>query len=195
ADVVNGDAGAGGSEQNPGEGPGAGGGGATDATGGSGGGSAVGGINDCAGLPPGGTGTFGAGGSSATGTNQQGGGGGGGYWGGGAGGSGCRSAVQPLFATGGGGGGGSSYGPPGTTLVGNVTRAPSVTIAPLPAPELRVSPGSEAFGSQPMNTVSAPRTATLTNDGPANLSVSGVLLAGSDANDFVIGSSTCGGSI
>ena len=195
ANVVNGDAGGNGSEALNGEGYGMGGEGATDAVGGSGGTSAVDGQADCAQIPPGGSGTFGAGGSARPNTLQEGGGGGGGDWGGGAGGSGCIGQVLAAIATGGGGGGGSSYGPPGTAFAANVIQGPSVTVAPLPSPALVVAPGSLTFGSQPMSTVSVPRNVTLTNDGPATLRVSGVQIAGSGANDFFVGSSTCGGVV
>ena len=196
ANVVNGDPGTDGTATNlQFDGPGAGGGGGTEAAGGPGGGSGLGGPGDCNSNPPGGTGGFGTGGSGGSGSFQDGGSGGGGYWGGGAGGSGCESGVVPAVATGGGGGGGSSYGPAGTTFVGGVTQAPSVTIAPLPAPALRVSPGSLAFATQATSTVSAPRTVTLTNTGPGTLELSGVAVAGGNADDFFVGSSTCGGPL
>jgi hypothetical protein len=58
------------------------------------------------------------------------------------------------------------------------------------------APGSLAFaGTQPLETVGAPQTATITNIGSDPLSISGLTFAGSDPGDFFVGSDGCLGPI
>jgi hypothetical protein len=57
--------------------------------------------------------------------------------------------------------------------------------------------GSEAlaFGSQPQSTVSAPLAVTVTNAGATALSVRGESFTGANADDFLVGASTCRGPL
>ena len=124
----------------------------------------------------------GSGGSGGIGSGQT-------TWGGGGGGEGCGGG-------GGGGGGGSSYGPAGATYgtsqPGDQTA--SVTITPLEA-SAQVSPAALDFGSQPRSTLSPPQAVTITNTGNSPLTIAGLTVAGAAASDFIVGSSSCGGSL
>jgi hypothetical protein len=137
------------------------------------------------GLGGGGLGGYGIAGQD----DAWGGGGGGGYYGGGGGGDGCESGA-------GGGGGGSSYGPTGATFASAVRGAetPSVTITPRAA-TVQVDLTTLSFGSQPTSTLSLPQTITVINTGNAPLTISGLTFGGAAANDFLVGSSSCGGSV
>jgi len=171
---------------------GGGGGGATQSAGGAGGAGGPCAVATAYGMSGlgGGLGAGGLGGYGIAGQDDAwGGGGGGGYYGGGGGGDGCESGA-------GGGGGGSSYGPAGTTY-GTAMRGadtPSVTITPRAA-GAQVNPATLSFGAQPISTLSLPQTVTVTNTGNAPLTISGLTFAGADANDFLVGSSSCGGSV
>ena len=133
------------------------------------------------------SGALGSGGGGGIGSDGGGGGGAGYYGGGGAGGG--------VGTSGGGGGGGSSFGPAGTTFAVATTSMPSVTITPQVAPAAQLSTSTLTFPAQAMTTVSAPQTVTVTNSGGLPLSVTGVSFTGTNAGDFFIGSSTCGGQI
>jgi hypothetical protein len=171
---------------------GGGGGGATQSAAGAGGAGGPCAVATAYGMSGSGGG-FGAGGLGGYGVAGQddawGGGGGGGYYGGGGGGDGCESGA-------GGGGGGSSYGPAGATFGTAVPGAdtPSVTITPRVA-GAQVNTATLSFGAQPTSTLSLPQTITVTNTGNAPLTISGLTFAGADANDFLVGSSSCGGSV
>jgi hypothetical protein len=133
------------------------------------------------------------------------GGGGGGYTGGGGGESSCNP--EPEASAAGGGGGGSSYVYGGASFssfgAASTSTAPSVSITYLtPA---TATPGSSAVtfpATQPLQTVSAPQAITITNAGGNPLQISGLTFADSSSplstdapEDFLIGSSTCFGSI
>lgn len=137
------------------------------------------------------TGALGVGGHGGDFTSVgAGGGGGGGFYGGGGGGGGCR---------GGGGGGGSSFAAAAATVT--EAAAPSAEGARLsiaylaPSPTATIVSAPAAFPSVPQGGVSAPQTVELTNTGEAPLIVGGTSFAGSDPEDFLIGSSTCGSQI
>ncbi|HKP91389.1 MAG TPA: glycine-rich protein [Thermoleophilaceae bacterium] len=137
---------------------------------------------------PGDDGSIGSGGAGgdAPVTSGAGGGGGGGHYGGGGGGS---------DSTGGGGGGGGSSLTPATFTSDQPTdgTAASVTISYETPTADATTPA--AFGSQPATTVSAPKSVTVTNNGTAPLIVHGVTFSDTDADDFFVGSSDCGGSV
>jgi hypothetical protein len=63
-----------------------------------------------------------------------------------------------------------------------------------PAPIVKLSAYWLGFGSQALNTQSAPQNATLTNTGSGTLNIKSILVSGSDAGDF-IGSTTCGTTV
>jgi hypothetical protein len=143
------------------------------------------------------SGSFGVGGAGAGGgacdggQGQQvasgGGGGGGGYYGGG-GAAWCQYPPSDFAPDGYGGGGGSSFVAPGGTIVLGPTPTSSeagvsITYA---APTADVSPTAVSFASQPPGTAGAEQTLTVTNKGSAPLVVSGVLLGGSDPDDFLV---------
>ncbi|MGA9874752.1 MAG: choice-of-anchor D domain-containing protein [Solirubrobacteraceae bacterium] len=135
-----------------------------------------------------------------------GGGGGGGYWGGGGGEGSCIGA-GPESAGGGGGGGGSSYISDEATFasfgLASSSSKPSVTISyATPSTAMAQSSTISFSGTQPLETVSAPQTITITNTGGNPLQIGGTTFAGSTSplatdapEDFLIGSSTCFGSI
>jgi len=58
-------------------------------------------------------------------------------------------------------------------------------------PTTAAGPGSIDFGDQAQQTVSTPQAVTVTNEGDALLDVSGVALAGADADDFLASSDNC----
>lgn len=137
-------------------------------------------------------GSFGLGGAGdSQSPNDGGGGGGGGYWGGGGGGTGCGQ-------TGSGGGGGSSYVAASATDATTATAtgsAASITIIPVaPVPQLGPS-GGLAFATQPQGTLSLPQQVTVTAGGTDPLAVTGFQFVGTDPGDFVVESSTCGGTL
>jgi hypothetical protein len=184
----------------------------TNGTGGSGGwGGARGGFagtsngTNCGGVPAT-SGAPGVGGngddqtaSYPTAANGGGGGGGGGYYGGGGGG-----ACSTSQSTGGGGGTGSSYVTPTgvQTTPGASTSQPSAVIitpvtAPSPVAALSFSPtaGLDFPGTQTEQTLSAPQMLTVTDTGAGPLDVSGLTLSGADAQDFLVSSNGCLGTI
>jgi len=61
------------------------------------------------------------------------------------------------------------------------------------APAFSASPSSLSFGNRTVGTTSAPRQVTVTNSGSAALSISSVVLAGNNPDDYVITSNGCGG--
>jgi Glycine rich protein len=137
-----------------------------------------------------------------------GGGGGGGYNGGGGGQASCEPEPPPGDgAAGGGGGGGSSFVDGGASFssfgAASTSTPPSVSITYLmPATATPGAPAVTFPATQPLQTVSAPQTITITNTGGDPLQISGITFAGSPSplstdapEDFLIGSSTCFGSI
>jgi hypothetical protein len=62
----------------------------------------------------------------------------------------------------------------------------------LALPAVSLAPPSLPFGSQPINTASAPQTVTLTNTGGATLTFSSIGITGPDASDFAEKTNTCG---
>lgn len=63
-------------------------------------------------------------------------------------------------------------------------------------PVASVSPSSPSFPPTSVGVVSgSPQTLTLSNDGQADLRVSGLSFTGSDPNDFFVGSNTCLGAV
>lgn len=135
-----------------------------------------------------------------------GGGGGGGYFGGG-GGAGQRTEHFTPYGAGGGGGGGSSYidEEVASPSFGTASRAtaPSVTISYVTPATATPSTNAIAFpGTQPLSTVSAPQTVTLTNAGGNPLAISAETFTASNPplesdhpEDFLIDSSSCLGPI
>jgi hypothetical protein len=116
-------------------------------------------------------------------SSTGGGGGGSGYFGGGGGGGGSANG------SGGGGGGGANFVIPTGTNVGTsnaVFGTPSVTIV-YAGPSAEASATSLSFGSQPQGSVGPEQVLTLTNRGGSPLIVSGALLAGANAGDYLIG--------
>jgi hypothetical protein len=114
-----------------------------------------------------------------------GGGGGGGYYGGGGGGADDNCCVNDG---GGGGGGGSSFAVDSATNVTGPTAtsvAPKVTIR-YAVPTADVSRTSLTFATQPQSTVSPEQTITVTNNGSADLIVSGAVLGGTKPGDYLI---------
>jgi hypothetical protein len=190
----------------------------------------TGGLSSYDGIP-GGAGTLTGGGSGGTGCSQPesagedgnpgvggeggegffspwasgGGGGGGGYTGGGGGEASCNPGPEEAAA--GGGGGGSSFVFGGASFssfgAASTSTAPSISITYLTPATATPGGSSVTFpATQPLQTVSAPQTITITNTGGNPLQISGLTFAGSasplstDApEDFLIGSSTCFGSI
>ena len=132
----------------------------------------------------GGPGSFGFGGDAPITSMFDGGGGGGGYYGGGAGGSGSSTG-------GGGGGGGSSYVSPQATNVSGPSvqdnfgnGSVSITYA---TPTADLATQAIAFaGTQPQGVASPAQPLTITNNGSAPLSVSGVELGGTDPADYLV---------
>ncbi len=148
----------------------------------------------------------GGGGLAGASPASGGGGGGGGYWGGG-GGEGTCEFAGPFGDGGAGGGGGSSYVEEDATSasfgLASPSTAPSVTISYATPATATSSDSSVSFpGTQPLDTVSAPQTIKLTNEGGNPLALSAETFAGSNpllssdhAEDFLIGSSSCLGAI
>jgi hypothetical protein len=134
-----------------------------------------------------------------------GGGGGAGYWGGGGGEGTCL--FSGPFGTGGGGGGGSSYvseeASSASFGLASLSTATSVTITyATPATATAESNTVNFPGAQPLSTVSAPRTITLTNSGGEQLAIvaetfegSTPALASDHPEDFMVDSSSCLGAI
>jgi hypothetical protein len=189
--------GANGTGQNS-QGDGVGGGAGTLTGGGAGGGG-------CGFTPARGTagsvGQGGSGGDDFSAPQTGGGGGGGGYYGGGGAEGTCFTGG--LESTGGGGGGGSSFVFGGATFsafgVASPATSPSISISYLtPATATPGTAAIEFAATQPLQTVSAPQTLTITNMGGNPLQINGETFTGSasplatDApEDFLIGSSTC----
>ncbi|HET6550365.1 MAG TPA: choice-of-anchor D domain-containing protein [Solirubrobacter sp.] len=167
-------------------------------TGGAPGGASAGGTGGSGGAGaggPGGDGTDGARGvgGNGGGTSQNsaigggGGGGGGVYGGGGGGGGGCCQTA------GGGGGGGSSAVLAGTGAVTPDTTGVAQVAITYGVPTAEIAPAALAFpGVVPLGTVSAPLAVDIANRGSAPLLVSGLSF---DGDEFLIGSSTCGGPV
>ncbi len=136
-----------------------------------------------------------------------GGGGGGGYWGGGGGEGSCEFVFGPFSPGGAGGGGGSSYitEEAGSTSFGlaSLSTAPSVSISyATPSTATPNATTIEFPGAQPLSTVSAPQTLTLTNSGGDPLAIAGEMFARSTPElatdhpeDFMVDSSGCLGTI
>src|ERR1039457_2742940 len=61
-------------------------------------------------------------------------------------------------------------------------------------PAFTLSAPSLDFGSQLVGAPSAAQTETVTNSGPANLTISTVTIGGANASDFAIGTDTCFGA-
>jgi hypothetical protein len=114
-----------------------------------------------------------------------GGAGGGGYFGGGGGGS---------FS--GGGGGSNFFGPEATnTLTSFAGSSPAVAVTPN---ELAASPGSLTFAGTPTQSTSAPKAVTIHNDRPNPVMITGTdfdTSSGRQGDDYLVGSSTCGGNL
>lgn len=134
-----------------------------------------------------------------------GGGGGGGYTGGGGGESSCNPGPEEAAAGGGGGGSSFVYGGASFSSFGaaSTSTAPSVSITYLTPATATPAASAVTFpATQPLQTVSAPQTIAITNTGGNPLQISGITFAGSPSplptdapEDFLIGSSTCFGSI
>jgi hypothetical protein len=132
-----------------------------------------------------------------------GGGGGGGYFGGGGGEGSCDFFFGPFSPGGAGGGGGSSYvteeASSSSFGLASLTTAPVVSITYATAST--ATPDTHAIefpGAQPLSTVSAPQTVTLTNSGGNPLAITGETLVGSTPElatdhpeDFIVDPSGC----
>lgn len=148
----------------------------------------------------------GEGGEEGAAPETGGGGGGGGYWGGG-GGEGACPAGGPFGSGGGGGGGGSSYVSEEATFasfgLASLSTEPSVSITYATAATATPDSSTIAFlGTQPLSTVSAPQTITLTNSGGNPLEIwsetfgdSNPALASDHPEDFLIDPSSCLGEV
>ncbi len=145
----------------------------------------------------------GGGGASVVLSNTGGGGGGAGYWGGGGG----EGACERSPFSGGGGGGGSSFVEEDAKSVSfglaSSSTAPSVTISYATPATATPNTSTITFAeTQPLATVSAPQTITLTNDGGDPLKIAAATFADSSPalstdhpEDFLIGSSSCSSPI
>ncbi len=148
----------------------------------------------------------GEGGEEGAAPETGGGGGGGGYWGGGGGEGSCEFA-GPEGAGGGGGGGGSNYVSEEATSasfgLASLSTEPSVSITYATAATATPDSSTIAFpGTQPLSTVSAPQTVTLTNSGGNSLEIwsetfgdSNPVVASDHPEDFLIDSSSCLGGV
>ncbi len=151
-------------------------------------------------------GSGGVGGEGFASPESGGGGGGGGYRGAG-GGEGSCPFDEEFGGAGGGGGGGSSYVEEDATSasfgLASPATAPSVTIGY--ATPATATPGVSTVsfpGTQPLDTVSAPQTIKLANEGGNPLEIGAETFADSepalstdDPEAFLIGSSSCMGEI
>ncbi len=151
-------------------------------------------------------GAGGAGGEAWVAPQTGGGGGGGGYFGGG-GGEGQCEQDGPDAGSGGGGGGGSSFVSEEASAAffglaaGSTT--PGVTISYAAPATATPSTSSVTFpGTQPLSTVSAPQTVTLTNEGSNPLTIDAATFAGSEPalssdhpEDFLLDTSGCLGAL
>jgi hypothetical protein len=166
------------------EGAGGGGGATTSA-----GGTAGGGGSSGNGGGHGELGKGGNGGQQTIGANCGAGGGGGGYYGGGGGGG-------DAFG-GGGGGAGSSYVEPAATGASYASGAgnPEEVTFTYPGPVATASPAKLTFGEQPQQTVSAPKSVTITNTGVGPLYLYGLTFEGADEDDFLAGVGSCLGPV
>ena len=134
-----------------------------------------------------------------------GGGGGGGYWGGGGGEGFCEFAGSDVG--GGGGGGGSSYVSEEATSasfgLASLSTEPSLSITYATPSTATPESSTVVFpGTQPLSTVSAPQTITLTNTGGNPLAISSEtfgdsnpMLSSDHPEDFLIDSSSCLGVV
>jgi hypothetical protein len=139
------------------------------------------------------TAAFGVGGDGdSNGEGAGGGGGGGGYFGGGGGSSGSVDPTAgPTHPPGYGGGGGSSYSGAGAMPILSSASA-SVTITPGPiGPAAVTSPAALSFSPTAPGSISPTQTVTVTSAGDMPLHVGAVTVAGPQAADFVIASTTC----
>jgi hypothetical protein len=138
------------------------------------------------------------------GSPSSGGGGGGGYFGGGGGEGTCFEAGP--FGGGAGGGGGSSFveeeASNASFGLASPSTVPSVTITYKTPSTATPNVSTLTFGSQPLDTVSAPKLITLTNSGGNPLMIDAESFEGSSPaletdhpEDFLIGSSSCLGAI
>ena len=62
-------------------------------------------------------------------------------------------------------------------------------------PVASAGPVGPAFATTPVGSLSPPQALTIKNDGQTDLAVAGVSFEGSDAGDFVVGSTTCLGPV
>jgi hypothetical protein len=77
-----------------------------------------------------------------------------------------------------------------TDAAGNSAVSAPVTVTVAQVPTLSISPASLAFGTQILNTASAPQAVTLTNTGAVSLTISGVSISGDFAQ-----TNNCGASL
>ena len=85
---------------------------------------------------------------------------------------------------------------PTPTATPNATASPTPSAAPTPVQtSLSVSLTSLAFRSQAVGTTSRPKTVTLKNTGTVAATIDGISIAGANAADFSVASSTCNGSL
>jgi hypothetical protein len=159
-------------------------------------------FDDCG--EPGEEGTLGNGGFGGEGFGEfsSGGGGGGGYYGGGGGDGGCEEG-GPEEGAGGGGGSGSSFVTEAATFasfgLASSSTAPSVSITyATPATATSDTTAITFPATQPEQTISAPQTITITNEGGNPLVINSETFTGSDPavstdkpEDFLISSSSC----
>jgi hypothetical protein len=151
-------------------------------------------------------GVGGAGGEAWVAPQTGGGGGGGGYYGGG-GGEGQCEQDGPDTGAGGGGGGGSDYVSEEASAaffgLAAGTTAPDITISYAAPATATPSTSSVTFpGTQPLSTVSAPQTITLTNEGSNPLTIDAATFADSEPalasdypGDFLLDTSGCLGAV
>ncbi len=75
-----------------------------------------------------------------------------------------------------------------------VTRGPGYDAGAYQFVSVSLSPNSLAFGSQSVNTTSAPQTVNLTNSGNTTLNITSISIGGTNGGDFAQ-SNTCGASV
>ena len=77
----------------------------------------------------------------------------------------------------------------------NFVAAPGVAQGPTNAPIVSLAPSSVVFGSQGINSPTAPQTETLTNTGTATLNITSITVSGTNSADFVVSANTCGSTL
>jgi hypothetical protein len=80
------------------------------------------------------------------------------------------------------------------TVTDNAPDSPQTVTLTGTGTYIQLTPTSEHFGTQPVNTKSLPKKITLTNKGSVGVSISGISITGTDSGDFAE-THTCGKSV